>query len=78
MEDERLKRIVENFRQEVYPIDDDGVTEVLELCRRKIEMSKKPDGYMYLLLPDELKNYCVRLSVNVDGMLNLMETLSAT
>ena len=71
--DEQLKQIVENFRQEIYYIEDDGVSEVLELCKRKIEMSKKPDSYLYLLLPDELKNYCIRLAVNVRGMQNSME-----
>lgn len=73
MEDEQLKQIVESFRQEIYPIDDEGVTEVLELCKRKMEISKKPDSYLYLLLPDELKNYCVRLAVNIEGLQNLME-----
>lgn len=73
MEDERLKQVVENFRQEIYPIDDEGVTEVLELCKRKMEISKKPENYLYLLLQDELKNYCVRLAVNITGIQNLME-----
>lgn len=68
MEDEHVKQIVDRFRQEVYSIDDDGVTEVLELCKRKMELSKKPDSYLYLLLPDELRNYCVRLVVNIYGM----------
>lgn len=68
MEDEQVKQIVENFRQEVYSIDDEGVMEVLELCKRKMELSKKPDSYLYLLLPDELRNYCVRLVVNICGM----------
>ncbi|MCM1245707.1 MAG: hypothetical protein NC293_08715 [Roseburia sp.] len=68
MEDEQVKEIVEKFRREVYPIDDGGVTEVLELCKRKMELSKKPDSYLYLLLPGELRNYCVRLVVNIYGM----------
>ena len=45
MEDEQVKHIVENFRQEIYPIDDEGVTEVLEFCKRKMEISKKPENY---------------------------------
>lgn len=69
MEDERVKHIVENFRQEVYSIDDNGVAEVLELCKRKLKLSKKPNSYLYFLLPDELKNYCVRLVINTNGML---------
>lgn len=73
MEDEQLKQIVENFRQEIYPIGNEGVEEVLKLCKRKMEISKKPDSYLYLLLPDELKNYCVRMAVNTAGMMNLME-----
>lgn len=73
MEDEQVKHIVENFRQEIYPIDDEGVTEVLEFCKRKMEISKKPENYLYLLLQDELKNYCVRLAVNITGIQNLME-----
>ena len=73
MEDEQLKQIVEDFRREIYPICDEGVTKVLELCKRKMEISKKPDSYLYLLLPDELKNYCVSLAVNIAGMQNLME-----
>lgn len=68
MEDEQVKQIVESFKQNVYPIDDDGVAEVLELCRRKMELSKKPDCYLYFLLPDELRKYCVRLVINFYGM----------
>ena len=68
MEDRQVIQIVEDFRQNVYPIDDDGVDEVLELCRRKMKLSKKPDHYLYFLLPDELRKYCVRLVVNLNGM----------
>lgn len=60
-----IEEIVSVFRQAVCNISDEGVEDVLRLCRRKLEVTGQPEGYMKLLLPDELKNHCFRMAVNI-------------
>lgn len=69
---EEVDAIIEKFRQDTYNISSEELVEVLELCRRKMDLTGKPDGYLLLLLPDELKNYCIRLAVNAKTSLKII------
>ncbi len=65
MSQTEIEEIVSEFRKSVYDISDEAVTDVLKLCRRKIEIAGQQEDYMKLLLPDELKNYCFRMVINI-------------
>lgn len=69
---EEAEVIIEKFRQDTYNISDEELAEVLNLCRRKMDLTGQSDGYLLLLLPDELKNYCIRLAVNAKTSLKIM------
>ena len=60
-----IEKIISEFRNSFYNISDEDVEDVLELCRCKIKITGQPEDYMKLLLPDELKNHCFRMAVNV-------------
>lgn len=65
MSQTEIDEIVSEFRKSTLDISDEEVADVLNLCRRKIEISGQPEDYLKLLLPDELKNHCFRMAVNV-------------
>ncbi len=65
MSQTEIEEIVSEFRKSAYDISDEEVTDVLRLCRRKIEITGQQEDYMRLLLPDELKNHCFRMAVNM-------------
>lgn len=65
MSQTEIKKIVSEFRKSAYDISDEEVTDVLRLCRRKMEITGQQEDYLKLLLPDELKNYCFRMAVNM-------------
>lgn len=64
MSQTEINEIVSEFRKSTYDISEEEVKIVLELCRRKIELTGKTHEYMKLLLPDELKNHCLRRVIN--------------
>lgn len=65
MSQTEIEKIMSEFRKSAYDISDEEVTDVLRLCRRKIEIAGQQEDYLKLLLPDELKNYCFRMAVNM-------------
>ena len=65
MSQTEIDEIVSEFRKSIFYISDEEVANVLWLCRRKIEISGRPEDYLKLLLPDELKNHCFRIAVNM-------------
>jgi hypothetical protein len=66
---EKIRQIVEDFRENVHPISDEEVEKVKGYCRAKMELTGKEDDYIVHMLPDELKNYCYRIAVNTISML---------
>lgn len=64
MDQENIKEIVSDFRKKVGEISDEEVERVIRLCKRKIEITKQPESYMSLLLPDELRNHVLRRIIN--------------
>ncbi len=68
MSQAEIEEIVYQFRKSTCDIRDEEVESILRLCRRKMEITGRPKGYMKLLLPDELKNYCFRMAVNMDSL----------
>lgn len=68
-----IEEIVSEFRKSIYNISDEDVEDVLELSRRKIEITGQLEDYMKLLLPDELKNHCFRMAVNATTIFRRME-----
>lgn len=73
MSQAEIEEIVSEFRKSTYNISDEDVEDVLDLCRRKIEITGQSEDYMRLLLPDELKNHCCRMAVNATTILRRME-----
>lgn len=65
MSQTEIAEIVSEFRKSTYDIRDEDVEDILKLCQRKIEITGQQEDYMKLLLPDELKNYCFRMAVNM-------------
>ena len=68
-----IEEIVSEFRKSIYNISDEDVEDVLELSRRKIEITGQLEDYMKMLLPDELKNHCLRMAVNATTIFRRME-----
>lgn len=64
MDQKEIDKVVNDFRKSTCDVSDEEVSFVLRLCERKMEVAGKPDVYMGLLLPDELKNHCFRKVVN--------------
>lgn len=71
MSQAEIENIVNEFRESTYDISSEDVESVLRLCRKKIEITGKPEDYMKLLLPDELKNHCFRMAVNVTSFIKM-------
>ena len=71
MNQENIKKIVSDFRKEVGEISDEEVGKVIRLCRRKIEITKQPESYMNVLLPDELRNHVLHRMINVVSALRI-------
>lgn len=63
LKEKEIDTIISSFRQ-THKISDKDVEEVIEICRRKIQLTGQAEDYMLLLLPDELKNYCIRNTIN--------------
>ena len=42
---------------------------IVKCARRKLEVCKKDESYLPLLLEDEIKNYFFRITVNAAGLL---------
>lgn len=64
MDQAKIEKMVDKFRKTVCDINNKEVAVVLKLCRRKMELSGKEESYLEFFLPDELKNYCLRRSLN--------------
>lgn len=73
MNQKDIEKIVSEFRESTYYISDEDVEDVLRLCRRKIEITNQSEDYMKLLLPDELKNHCFGMAVNITTIFKQME-----
>ena len=72
MQRENISSIIDDYKKK-NNISDKEVDEVMEICRRKIELNNLSDDYLLLLLPDELKNYCIRRAVTAISLLNTMQ-----
>ena len=55
-----IDEIVKDFRESGAQISDEEVEDVINLCKKKIEITHQTSDYMKILLPDELKNYYFR------------------
>lgn len=73
MSHEEIEGIVAEFREQVCEISNEEAQSVIELCRRKIHLTKQREDYMRVLLPDELRNYCFRRAVNATTILRKLE-----
>lgn len=73
MEQKGIEDIVSEFRKSTCDISDEEVQDVLRLCERKIEITGQTEDYIKLLLPDELKNYCFRKTVNAVSFIRTLE-----
>lgn len=71
MSQAEIEGIIAEFRETTCDISEEDVENVLRLCRKKIEITGKPEDYMELLLPDELKNYCFRMAVNAISFIKI-------
>lgn len=60
-----------------FVIDDDVADEVLAFAKRKCELNRKPDDYLPLLYENELRDYFMRLYVNLRGEMNHVRHLQA-
>lgn len=73
MSREKIAEIVADFREKHCEISDEEVADVLRLCKRKIEITGKDEGYLELLFPDELRNHIFRRAINATTILRQME-----
>ena len=63
MKSKKIDTIIRSFSKE-HGISEEETKEVIEICRRKIQLTGQTEDYILLLLPDELKNYCIRNTIN--------------
>lgn len=71
MGDEMVEKLVEialNVAEQMkYPFTSQEVIKVLKHTERKMELNGKGDDYLPLLFADELKDYVIRIAINVSG-----------
>ncbi len=72
---EELKATIDEWRDKGVMISDEAAESVYKLCLRKMKISKveDPDNYIFLLYPDEVKNFLFREAVNARTFLMMME-----
>lgn len=72
---EELKATIDEWRNKGVMISDEAAESVYKLCLRKMEISKveDPDNYIYLLYPDEIKNYLIQSAINTKTFFMLMK-----
>lgn len=70
-----LNRHVDKLKSQGIYITDKEAEEVYMYCLRKMEVAKveKPEQYIELLYPDELKHYIMRHGINACTILRQME-----
>lgn len=61
-----LQKTVEEWREKGIDLSDEETDEIYRYCLRKMDVAKvkNPDEYIFLLFPDEIKNYLFRQAVN--------------
>jgi len=72
---EKLWETIKEWRDKGVAISDEAAKMIYSLCLRKMEISKveNPDEYIYLLYPDEVRNYLLRQSINAKTFLMMHE-----
>lgn len=70
-----LHRHVDKLKSQGIYITDEEAGEVYVYCLRKMEVAnvEKPEQYIELLYPDELKHYIMRHGINACTILRQME-----
>ena len=70
-----LHRHIDKLKSQGIYITDEEAEEVYMYCLRKMEVAKveKPEQYIELLYPDELKHYIMRHGINACTILRQME-----
>lgn len=68
-----LRKFVEEWRDKGADITDGDADDVYRHCLRKMDAAKvkNPDEYIFLLFPDEIKNYLYRRVVNATTILRM-------
>ncbi len=68
---EKLWETIKEWREKGVAISDDAAKMIYALCIRKMEVAKveNPDEYIFLLYPDEVKNFLFREAVNAKTFL---------
>lgn len=71
---EELQKVVGEWRGKDVSLSDEEVDEVYRHCLRKMEVAKvkEPEKYIFLLFPDEIKNYLYRRAVNATTILRMI------
>lgn len=71
---EQLWKSVEEWRRKGTTVLDEEADEVYRQCLRKMEIAKveNPDEYIFLLYPDEFRNYLFGRAVNATTTLRMM------
>ena len=72
---EKLWETIKEWRDKGVAISDEAAKMIYALCQRKMEVAKveDPDNYIFLLYPDEVKNFLFREVVNARTFLMMME-----
>lgn len=72
---EKLWETIKEWRDKGVAISDEAAKMIYALCQRKMEVAKieDPESYIFLLYPDEVKNYLFRSAINARSFLMLME-----
>lgn len=70
-----LQKTVEEWREKGIDLSGEEADEIYRHCLRKMEVAKvkNPDEYIFLLFPDEIKNYLFRQAVNATTILRMLE-----
>lgn len=71
--EEKLQRIVNDYRNQGIMISNEDVEYIRHFCFRKMEVGKiqNKEEYLPRLFKDEIRNYLFRKSVNATSMLRM-------
>ena len=72
---EKLWETIKEWRRKGVAISDQAAELIYHICKRKMEVAKveDPDNYIYLLYPDEVKDYLFREAINAKSFLMMMQ-----
>lgn len=71
IQEKELQKIREEAQKKGFELSDEEFENIVQLAKRKVEISKKGECYLLLLLPDAIKEYYFRACITGISILTM-------